>query len=81
MNYEHKNYKHKAITFKDRPEYFEDALNHSLIPDLNDGWEIILQTPVTPIEEEIRTPLRIGERRGDKITKLCVTFVLRKKIL
>ena len=80
MNYEHKNYKHKAIAFEDRPQYFEAALNHSLIPYLNDGWEIILQTPVTPIEEEIRTPLKIGERRGDKITKLCVTFVLRKII-
>ena len=75
------NYEHKAIAFADRPQYFEEMLNHSLIPDLNDGWEIILQTPVTPIEEEIRTPLRVGEHRGDKITKLCVTFVLRKKII
>lgn len=75
------NFEHKAITFTDRPQYFETMLNHSLIPDLNDGWEIILQTPVTPIEEEIRTPLRVGEHRGDKITKLCVTFILRKRIL
>ena len=75
------NFEHKAITFENRPQDFEEMLNHSLIPYLNDGWEIILQTPVTPIEEEVHTPLRIGERRGDKITKLCVTFVLRKKII
>lgn len=75
------NFEHKAITFEDRPEYFEEMLNCRLIPYLNNGWEIVLQTPVTPIEEEIRTPLRIGERKGDKNTKLCVTFILRKKIL
>ena len=75
------NFEYKAITFKDRPEYFEENLNCYLIPYLDDGWEILSQTPITQIEEEIRTPLRIGERKGDKITKLCVTFILRKRIL
>lgn len=75
------NFEHKAITFEDRPEYFEEMLNHSLIPYLNDGWEIVLQTPVTPIEEEVLTPIRAREHKGDKITKLCVIFILRRKIL
>lgn len=75
------NFEHKAITFKDRPEYFEENLNRYLIPYLDDGWEILSQTPITQIEEEIRTPLRIGECKGDKIIKLCVTFILRKRIL
>lgn len=75
------NFEHKAITFEDRPEYFEEMLNHRLIPYLNDGWEVLLQTPVTPIETEVRTPIRARERKGDKITKLCVTFILRKRIL
>ena len=39
------NFEHKAITFEDRPEYFEEMLNHRLIPYLNDGWEVLLQTP------------------------------------
>ena len=75
------NFEHKAITFENRPQDFEEMLNHSLIPYLNDGWEIILQTPVTPFKEEIRVPIRTGERKCDKITKLCVTFILRKRIL
>ena len=75
------NFEHKAITFENRPQDFEEMLNHSLIPYLNDGWEILLQTPVTPFEEEIRTPIRARERKGDKITKLCVIFILRRKIL
>ena len=66
------NYEHKAITIEHQPKYFEEMLNHYLIPYLNDGWEIILQTPVTSIEEEIR---------GDKKTELCVIFILRKKII
>lgn len=74
------NYEHKAITFEDQPQYFETMLNYSLIPYLNDGWEVLLQTPVTPIETEIRTPIG-GTCKGDKITKLCVIFILRRKIL
>ena len=75
------NFEHKAITFENRPQDFEEMLNHSLIPYLNDGWEIILQTPVTSIEKEVLTPIRARERKGDKITKLCVIFILRRKIL
>lgn len=48
------NYKHKAIMINHQPQFFEEMLNHYLIPYLNDGWEILLQTPVTPIEVEIR---------------------------
>ena len=81
MNYEYKNYKYKAITFTDQPKYFEENLNRYLIPYLDDGWGILSQTPITQIEEEIRTPIIAGTHKGDKITKLCVTFILRKKIL
>lgn len=66
------NYEHKAIMIEHQPQFFEEMLNHYLIPYLNDGWEILLQTPVSSIEVE---------RRGDKKTELCVTFLIRKKII
>jgi len=75
------NYEYKAITIDNQPRYFDTTLNYQLIPYLNDGWEILLQTPVTQIEEEIYFPIEAGIRKGDKITKLCVTFILRKKII
>lgn len=75
------NYEYKAITIDNQPRYFDATLNHQLIPYLNDGWEILLQTPVTPIEEEIHFPIEAGIRKGNKIIKFCVTFILRKKII
>ena len=72
MGYEKLRFRHKAVTITAASEMFGLALDRELIPYLNDGWDVLIQTPVTQTEKEFR--------RGGKFTEFCVTFVLRKAV-